>query len=624
MLIIRGMLALAQVAFIPGFLAIRLGRQRTGSLLETTTLSFALSLVINYVVVSWVVLAGIDYLSSVMVYLAVEALFAAVLVATWLRAPERSQPTLRLPVSPPTNWMVSGSVVVALMTIGGAAVATVRRIASLPVFTAWDAVFSWNHWAYEWYAGIFPTGTMSYPQLVPVNWSLIYRVSGSPELQFLALVLPPLLGLSILVMFYDLGIRRRRAEYLIAIPLCVAALPAIRGGFLFEGLADVPVAFAVFVVFYVLELRTERLIRNWRGLVLPMALACGAAMTKLNGAYAILIVVLLALAGHIESRSELSLKDWGRSAAAVLGSLALICGPWFWQKILEVIQNGALLNAEDLVNSAGQAAGSSGTVAKLLAAVQMFPFGWYSIAAAASVIAVCLFIPRTRWVALAVVIPYTFLWAIYLGVSLRNWVIMLPFAAYLTAFAVGFVLEKAVHLDPILDEGSVRAYRIPPVAAMGAVAAILVVTLAASFVFPDQRLVNGQIFRQQQIGHAPLNAMAYSVLAQEPTMQGTVLTDYWYLAALPRFRDAPYRVARSDKIHVSTPGYSAVTTEMLGDGSIRYLLLSNCVPQPVQALIEERIADGRYSVLSTYRSETPFIPYYEGHPVEVRFIRVNR
>ena len=105
--------------------------------------------------------------------------------------------------------------------------------------------------------------------------------------------------------------------------------------------------------------------------------------------------------------------------------------------------------------------------------------------------------------------------------------------------------------------------------------------------------------------------MAYSVLAQYPEMRGEFLTDYWYLSVLPGFRWASFRVDRSD-IHVSTPFYSAVTQKMLSLDGLSYLLLSNCIPESVQAVVDARIADGSYTVLGTYRSEKEFIPYFEG------------
>ena len=46
------------------------------------------------------------------------------------------------------------------------------------VFSAWDAVVSWNRWATEWATGRIPTDSRFYPQLIPVNWSITYILQG--------------------------------------------------------------------------------------------------------------------------------------------------------------------------------------------------------------------------------------------------------------------------------------------------------------------------------------------------------------------------------------------------------------------------------------------------------------
>src|SRR5690606_553116 len=52
------------------------------------------------------------------------------------------------------------------------------------IFTAWDAVVSWNRWAGLWVDGAPEAKDAGlYPQLVPINWAMIYQGSGS-ALQF--------------------------------------------------------------------------------------------------------------------------------------------------------------------------------------------------------------------------------------------------------------------------------------------------------------------------------------------------------------------------------------------------------------------------------------------------------
>lgn len=153
---------------------------------------------------------------------------------------------------------------------------------------------------------------------------------------------------------------------------------------------------------------------------------------------------------------------------------------------------------------------------------------------------------------------------------------------------------------------------------------LLVAVVAAAVLLPDQRLVSAQVDSQRRVGHPPANEMVYSVLAQHPEIRGEIITDYWYLSVLPGFRWAPFRAERSDGIHVSTPFYSAVTPAMLNSKGLSYVLLSNYIPEPARAWVDARIADGSYTVLGTYRTEQAFPPYFEGRPIELRFIRIDR
>jgi hypothetical protein len=47
------------------------------------------------------------------------------------------------------------------------------------IFLHWDAVFSWNRWALDWYQSHFAISA-HYPQMYPVNWALSYFIVGYP------------------------------------------------------------------------------------------------------------------------------------------------------------------------------------------------------------------------------------------------------------------------------------------------------------------------------------------------------------------------------------------------------------------------------------------------------------
>ena len=153
-----GLLSIVQVAFLPGYLALRAARLTEG-LWRTLMLSFALSLVINHFLVLALVLVGCYRPGVVYAVFAVElALPSGPRGVARLSAGERL-----------TGWRFgSGG------RRGGrsrAAGPSARLRGGLPadcrlcrprayhagdIFQQWDAVVSWNRWAIDWAANGLP------------------------------------------------------------------------------------------------------------------------------------------------------------------------------------------------------------------------------------------------------------------------------------------------------------------------------------------------------------------------------------------------------------------------------------------------------------------------------------
>ena len=80
------------------------------------------------------------------------------------------------------------------------------------VFTIWDSVVSWNHWAVEWFSNSHPLDTKRYAQLIPSNFSVTYSFMQTDKIQFFAIGFMPLFASYLLLLMFDLGLKRRNMD----------------------------------------------------------------------------------------------------------------------------------------------------------------------------------------------------------------------------------------------------------------------------------------------------------------------------------------------------------------------------------------------------------------------------
>ncbi len=619
-----GALSVVQVVFLPGYLALRLSRTGTGSLLETGIVVFSLSLLLNYLCVFALTLLGAYTRTAVFVLIIVEAVVALALLVVSRSHPSSLDLELQLPARQQPRKLAGYVTVIAAAALFLSALAALVAAFRFNVFDAWDAIFSWNQWAYAWYSGSVPQHVALYPQLIPANWSMMYLIAGNPELQLFPLSIMPLFGVGILAMFFDVGIRRRRLEYLVGLLLCIVAVWGLQGVLFaknanaFGGYVDIPVTFMATAALYLLELRNDRRPADWRELALPLVIACAAAVTKANGAYALAVVLLLAILGHVANRVRLSAADWLKSGALALCSLALVPGTWYALKFLDFAAGRDAVNAAGLTQAVEAAAGDLGLATRLLHSVSLLPGSWVTLAALVSVVVLSVKVPRARWVALGVLAPYSLLWAGFLSYDIRNWLPMVPLVAYLAALGFGGLAERRWHADMrLVVSGESRRLPRPAVAVAASIGSICLAVAAA--LLPTPELVEIELDRQRRIGNPDLNAKVYAALARDPSIAGDLLTDYAYLGFLPELRSDPWRLQNTSRVRVSHLYHKTIETSDLEGRDC--LLLCDLVPPEVNQLVEQRIEDGTYWVVFDYRSK-PFMAYSD--PVSIRLIRVGR
>ncbi len=425
-----GLLSVVQVAFLPGYLALRAARLTDG-LGRTLVLSFALSLVLNHFLVIGLVLGG-WYRPGVLY-----GLFAAELVLLAWTA--RRWPRLTLAeVLPSVRWQGGRSLLAAAawMLMAGFAAYSLYRAGD--IFQEWDAVVSWNRWAIDWAANRLPRTTAEYPQLLPCNLSLSYVFIQQSTIWFFAkgwLFLFPLL---LLTAMFDLGRQSGGAGHFLGLFVTYALLIAVlRFRYLSSGYADMPVAFMAYSGVYALLLarRTTDAGRQAKYVLLGAVFCAGAALTKQAGlliaaVYPLLVwLVVYRPAGgrSADGPARCNGRAWYTQIILPMLVLVALIAPWYVYKQIAIYYQADHGLTAHLI---GDMHTGRSLAQRLLHAGELLREAMGLPAAAALLLAMgwALKDPVERWLVALVVFPFTLIWALGFSYELRNLALAVPLA----------------------------------------------------------------------------------------------------------------------------------------------------------------------------------------------------
>jgi hypothetical protein len=569
-----GLLSIIQIAFLPGFLALR-ALKLTDRLGRTLVLSFALSLVINHFLVVWLVLAGCYRPAMVYGLFALEVALLAWTARKWpamtladvlqfasgptqrgqvhvfgRAVAEKAGPSSRkMDRTPDFAVLLRGAAW--LLILGFAAQAICH---AGDIFQQWDAVVSWNRWALDWAANRLPRLTAEYPQLLPTNLSLSYVFIQDSSIWFFAKGWLFLFCLFLLVAMCDLAGETGNSGYALgAIFTYVLLVCILRFRYLSSGYADVPVAFLAYAGVYALLLArgAADAKTQTKYVFLGAVLCAGAALTKQAGLLIAVVYPLLAwllVYRAVGPRAVPSRAGWTRwlFLAAVLVTLI---APWYLYKQLAMLHGdetrltGYLLHdihegrnlLQRLIHAGGLLRGAltlPGLVALLLAMV--FAFRDYS----------------QRWLVLVAAAPLALAWALGFSYDLRNLALAIPLAG--AAAGVGAVelaktlaRQRATAGSSSGASGRDTAGQASSAAhapawvrrvlslRVGYVVLLLIVPLAL-FATRIARgdLVARQRALQRSICMADVDRLLYQC-QQRPGIRGAIVTDYLPMQWLP-------------------------------------------------------------------------------------------
>lgn len=564
-------IALCQVVALPGWLAVRALRLDEDGPLRSALLCFGLSLVLNHALVVGLVLVG-AYTRPVL--LGVMTLELALAVPL-LRRTRRASPAAPVWTALQEDPRLLGPALAAALAVGF--LASQVPVSFAHVFEYWDAIVSWNRWAVDWEAGRLPVRIYHYPQLLPTTWSLLYVLVGQP-IQLLARGVMALFPLGIALVFVDLGLRRRRPDLLWTAALATLLLGVALGRHIGAGLADIPVAFfAVLALAPVLagDLGAAPEAHARRLAACGLA-AIGCALTKQAGLYAAALLPVFAAA------TLRGLPRRKRALGVGALALALVAGiaPWYAYAEL-LVTRGQELNELPLLTQKvfGDASllERAGRALALWQALLTPPI----LLAAVGLVLASLWHPPTRWITLALSLPFTLLWALFFSYDVRNHALALPFLAWSIA-------GGATRLGSAL--AGRRAVRV------GAVLAALGLLWIALWTEPGA-IARAQERQLVEVGKPALNRRLLEY-ERDPGFDAKILTNYRYLTSFPSLRGAYFvnRDAPGAEFWPFRAGVEAFARAAENPAhDIGFVLLSGRVDEEIEQYVRERVRSGAYA-----------------------------
>jgi len=591
-----GLLSFFQMVFIPGFIVLKLFKFKTESKIQMLVYAFALSLLVNYLAVYLLTAVGIYKLFAVYLIVLIEMIFFVYYMFT-----NKINFTFKLSFGsyfPGFNrFRESHSffhTFLFLAALGMLAFYVYIFISHLgSIFKDWDVVYGWDRFAKDWFSNTLPVRTAHYPQLLPANWSLSYVMIQTCQVNVFAKAIMPLFSISTLLLFMDLGLRKKNAAYFggmifYGIILRYIYLPAK----IASGYADIPVAFFGFLSFYVLHQREGKILDGKRRL-LSVAFASAATVTKQAGIYILIVVLAWNLWHLFKNRKKPGTGKMLKSVLLMVLFVILIFGSWYIYKEIQISQG--LDHSE--VKKATQGIFKGKEYGKRLAEAFAYLYNFKRglkgkiILIVPLLIFLSLFHKKSRYVTLFVVIPFSLIWGFFFSYDHRNLTLAFPFTAFSMAFGATFALEAFNLRSKKPRELKINGWYI-------AVPVVLLLVVFNFTLFKESRLTDNQL--QQQLVQDPALVQLLMYRYEGIGLQGKIYTPYKDLHLHPLLKY--YVVHQQGMLTVEK------LSKVLKKKKIWFLLLhTQMANETVLKLIDKKIREGEYIHCFTHNKVWQFI-----------------
>lgn len=199
------------------------------------------------------------------------------------------------------------------------------------VFTIWDSVVSWNHWAVEWFSNSQPIDTKRYAQLIPTNFSVTYSYMRSSTLQFFAKCFMPLFAVYFLLLMFDLGLTTNNYSYFVGLIASQYILKRFYSLLISSGYVDVAGVFFTFITVHTLlkASNTKDEQEKIRYVMFGFIFAAGTVLTKQNGLFVFGIFPILAYLTVIKNITTLTTREKIQKMTIIFGLSLILLLPWY-------------------------------------------------------------------------------------------------------------------------------------------------------------------------------------------------------------------------------------------------------------------------------------------------------
>jgi hypothetical protein len=514
-------LVYAHVLFLPGALVLT---HTPLAPIEKSVFAVPLSLGINFFLVVLLVLCGCFQQPVLISIILLEILVFATLVSRSSSSRPRRRDAVRGAIILPAILVLCFLFWSKLTTAFG------------HVFEHGDSVLSWNRWALEWAAGIVPSFTMNYPQLVPATWATIYVALNEP-LQMFARGLAPLFALLASLLVLLLCVSRSKPAFAIAAFAQAVATFAFLGPWLDDGYAETAVLlFSAATLYPILSLRPTSTGVDIRNHVLfSLFAAVSVANTKQAGLYLILIHPILVSTLLLDA-GLLPLLPIRRYLAAWAVAVILLVLPWYVVQHWEIRSGIERDIAAYLVGAGGWHGEQS--------FVERFAKGWHLLARTlngfwiwlvATGLLLSLFAKQARGLTLIITGPFALIWASSFNYDTRNLALLLPAASIAVVQGYAALVGAIGPLDRAFADRVQRVAQLtfptPPRRYTSPIGASI--SLAALLLLPgEEQLISRQAQQGRELGSPGANKIIYG-LADDGLLSKPLVTNYRWAEALP-------------------------------------------------------------------------------------------
>ena len=590
-----------QLTFIPGFILFKFLRIKDSTPVKVILYSFAFSLFINYLIVYHLTLSGLYTPVSAYIMLAAELILIIILAIKGRLKIERS---LHLKIPSGFRGLVQNTVPVSIsLVLAGSLYFFFSNLGS--VFTHWDAVFSWNRWAIDWYLNDIPDLTYLYPQLIPANWSLSYILMQDHTLQFAAKSIMPLFAVFILFAFYDLYLAKKNVVFILSIFFFSALSLLYSLPYIDSGYVDFAVAFFSMVAFHAI-LKSDPDDPGSDNIVV-LLFATAAAVTKQAGLIILVFSIIWFTWLMIKNRKNFSP---GKAIIKILSCIFIILLGLYWYiiKLIDIARGRDFSSLKFLFVDIHHDATLIQRLTNGLENLRASPV-FFLILIALSLFS--LFNRRARWFTLGITVPSIIIWGLFFSYDDRNIIVSFPFLAYSASYGTDYLFRilRLVKLkEYFVSKFPGLSIRRPGVKIRlwpGRVLFLLCFLAILGSIFLvgayGDTIKLMQIDKQKTIGDPELNQQIYSY-KEEYGISGKIITDYYWITVLPDFEGSSLKIFLENDNFVilsNSDSYELVDPISLIEEDTFGFLISDMYfkDPPLRSKFDLKIRSGEYTLL---------------------------